>query len=146
MMKTLRKTGQNWLKVFHIIFVAAWLGAALSANLLKLLNRQMPNGEALAALHLLVKKMDMLIIPSAIGVVVTSVLISLLTNWGFTIFRWITVLWIVLITQIVYGIVVLGPLTDSLLEMATSEGLLPLKTKFTSGITHYFQFSECFRF
>src|SRR5512139_907756 len=101
-MKPLEKTPQNWLFTFHILFVAIWLGTALSANLLILFNKDMPSGEALAALHVLVKKLDLLIIPSGIGVLLTSLIVSTMTKWGFTKFRWIIILWIILIAQLIF--------------------------------------------
>jgi hypothetical protein len=126
-MKPLEKNPQNWLLTFHIFFVAVWLGAALSANVLILFNKDMPNGEALAALHGIVKKLDILIVPSGIGVVLTSLIVSTMTKWGFTKFRWIIVLWVILIAQLVFGIVVLGPLTESLLSISLREGLAALE-------------------
>jgi uncharacterized membrane protein len=122
-MKPLGTTARNWLFIFHILFVSIWIGAALSANLLLLYNDEMPNAEALSALHFLIKKLDNLIIPSGVGLFITSLMISSMTNWGFFKFRWMIVIWIILLAQIIYGVVVLGPLTENTLTIAESEGL-----------------------
>lgn len=126
-MKPIGTNARNWLFTFHILFVAIWIGAALSANLLLLYNDQMSNAEALSTLHILIKKLDVLIVPSGIGVLITSLLISTLTKWGFFKFNWMIILWIVLLSQLIFGIVVLGPLTENTLALAESEGLAALQ-------------------
>ena len=126
-MKPIGTNARNWLFTFHILFVAIWIGAALSANLLLLSNDEMSTGDALYTLHLLIKKLDILIVPSGIGVLLTSILISTLTKWGFIKFKWMILLWIILLAQIIFGIVVMGPLTENTLAIAESEGLEALQ-------------------
>jgi len=125
-MKTLGRTGRNWLLTFHVFLVSVWIGAALSSNLMLRFNTQMQSDEALLTLHVLVKKLDLLIIPSGVGVLLTSLLISTLTGWGFFKFRWHTVTWVLYFVLLASGIAVLGPLTDSLLAIARSEGIAAL--------------------
>lgn len=122
-MKPIGTNARNWLFTFHILFVAIWIGAALSANLLLLYNDEMPSAEALSTLHFLIKKLDNLIIPSGIGVFLTSLMISSMTKWGFFKFRWMIVIWIILLAQIIFGVIALGSLTENTLTIAESEGL-----------------------
>jgi hypothetical protein len=126
-MKPLGTKVKNWLFSFHILFVAIWIGAALAANIILLYNQAMSSDEALATLHLLIKKLDVIIIPAGIGVLLTSLLISWLTPWGFFKFRWIIVIWIILLAQIIFGIAVMGPLTENTLALAESLGLAALQ-------------------
>ena len=127
-MKPLGMTARNWLFTFHILFVAIWIGAALFTILIRLYNGAMQSGEALITLHILSNKSDLLIIPSGLGVLITSLMIATMTKWGFFKFRWITVVWIIFFVNIIMGGVVLSPLKKNILAIAEMEGLAALQS------------------
>jgi hypothetical protein len=126
-MKPLGKTARNWLFTFHILFVAIWIGTALFTILLRLFNHDMTSGDALYSLHILTNRSDYLILPSVAGVFITSLMISTLTEWGFFKFRWMIVVWIILLAQVIFGAAVLGPLSDNILAIAERDGLAALQ-------------------
>jgi hypothetical protein len=123
MMKTLGKTGKNWLITFHILFVAIWIGTALFTILLRFNNRNMASDETLLALHVLSNKSDILIYISGIGVLITSIMIGTLTSWGFFRYPWMVAVWIIFLANLVMGAAVLGPLKKNILAFVESEGL-----------------------
>jgi hypothetical protein len=127
MKKYLGNTARNWLLTFHILFVSIWLGSALFTILIRLYNNAMQSDEALTTLHALSNKSDLLIIPSGLGVLVTSLMIAMMTKWGFFRFRWMIVIWIIFVLNILMGIVVLSPLKKSILAIAEFEGLSALQ-------------------
>src|SRR4030042_1319989 len=127
-MKPLGMTARNWLFTFHILFVAIWIGAALFTILIRLYNGAMQSGEALITLHILSNKSDLLIIPSGLGVLITSLMIATMTKWGFFKFRWMTVVWIIFFANIIMGVVVLSPLKKNILAIAEMEGLAALQS------------------
>jgi hypothetical protein len=99
----------------------------LLSNLILLVNNNPPNGEALCAMHVILKQLaNLLIVPSAIGVLLTSLLISTMTNWGFCKFHWITVSWIGTIALLFLGAVWLGPWTSKLVVISSTQGLMAL--------------------
>jgi hypothetical protein len=121
-------TARNWLFTFHILFVAIWIGAALFTILIRLYNGAMQSDEALTTLHILSNKSDLLIIPSGLGVLITSLIIATMTKWGFFKFRWMTVVWIIFFANIIMGVVVLSPLKKNILAIAEMEGLAALQS------------------
>ena len=88
----------------------------------------MQSGETLTTLHILSNKSDLLIIPSALGVLITSLIIATMTKWGFFKFRWMTVVWIIFFANIIMGVVVLSPLKKNILAIAEMEGLAALQS------------------
>lgn len=127
MEKYLNTSARNWLLTFHILFVSIWIGAALFTILIRLSNNAMQSNEALTTLHILSNKSDYLIIPSGLGVLITSLMIATLTKWGFFKFRWMTVVWIIFLFNIIIGATVLSPLKKNILAIAELEGLAALQ-------------------
>jgi len=66
---------------------------------------------------------DFIIIPGAIGCLITGHIYSIYTNWGWFKHRWITVKWIIAIGAIIYGTFCIGPWLNSLPPIAKMEGL-----------------------
>ncbi len=59
-----------------------------------------------------------MVIVFASALLLTSLLFSVFTHWGFVKHKWVIVKWAVLIFQIVFGAVVLGPYASQNLSMA----------------------------
>lgn len=127
MKKYLGNTARNWLLTVHILFVSIWLGSALFTIVIRLYNDAMQSDEALTTLHILSNKSDLLIIPSGIGVLITSLMIATLTKWGFFKFRWMVVVWIIFIANILMGAILLSPMKKNILAIAEIEGLSALQ-------------------
>jgi hypothetical protein len=66
---------------------------------------------------------DFIIIPGAMGVLLTGILYSILTNWGWFRHNWVTVKWIICIFGIIFGTFWLGPWVNSLVPIAKEEGI-----------------------
>ena len=126
-MKPIGTKARNWLLTFHILSVSVWIGTAAFTILLRLLNNQMTSAEGLRLLHILSNKSDQLIYPSVAGVLITSLMIATMTKWGFFRFRWMTVVWILFVANIVMGATVLSPLKKNILAIAEIEGLAALQ-------------------
>jgi hypothetical protein len=63
------------------------------------------------------------IVPAAIGCLASGLLLSWLTPWGFFKHRWISVKWVLTVTCIAIGIVVLGPPVESQPVLSRTLGL-----------------------
>lgn len=126
-MKKLGVNGRRWLFTFHIVFASGWIGTRIASNLVLLVKNNPSSGETLYAMHVILEQLaDFLIAPSAIGVLLTSLLISAMTNWGFFKFHWITVSWIGTVALLILGAVWLGPWTSKLVAMSNTQGLVAL--------------------
>ncbi|MDR1042132.1 MAG: hypothetical protein LBR80_18575 [Deltaproteobacteria bacterium] len=109
-MKKLGRTGQRVLKIIHIFFASLWVGGAVTLNAaLLLLGPAETMGELLGYNYAAKLIDDAIIVPGAMGCLITGVLISGLTPWGFFRHRWVTVKYVMTVVCIVVGIVVLGP-------------------------------------
>lgn len=120
--------GRQWLKGFHLFFVCAWVGTGLSMMLIGLLKGHVPNGDELYAFNAAIKLLDdFLIIPAAMGSLITGILLCWLTNWGFFKFNWIIFKLISTIAQILFGTFFLGPWTNGATAIAGAERVLALQ-------------------
>lgn len=127
-MKKLDSRGRLWLLTFHLFFAAIWIGAAISMNLIVLFKATPRSGEELYAFILSVKLIDdMLIAPSAIGVLITGLLISLMTKWGFFKFPWVTAKWAGTGAMLMSGVFGLLPWLNKMMAISHAQRLLPLQ-------------------
>lgn len=124
----LGQRGRNWLLGFHIFFNCAWIGTAMSMVLLMFIKGTPSNGDELYAVSAAIKLMDdFIIIPAALGSLVTGLLFCWLTNWGFTKFYWIILKWVTTIVLIVFGTFWLGPWTNGIAAMSDKMRLMALQ-------------------
>ncbi|MBN1882517.1 MAG: hypothetical protein JW885_10125 [Deltaproteobacteria bacterium] len=121
-MKRIGAAGRKWLNGTHMFFASAWVGAAVSLTTLRLFSLNtgvQANGDILYAVNACIKLIDdAIIIPAALGTLLTGFLISLLTPWGFFTYRWVTVKWVVTLSTILFGTFFLGPWVNELTALA----------------------------
>jgi hypothetical protein len=107
-MKKLRAKGQKWLKCFHIFFSCLWVGAAVSL-VISQAGLSATDGKMLYGIDMTRKFIDdFIIIPGAVGSLITGLLYSIYTNWGFFKHNWITVKWVINIGGVIFGTFWLG--------------------------------------
>lgn len=115
---------KHWLLSAHIIFAALWTGTVLCMLLLSWSNRKSDNPDILYALHSAVNLLDdYVVIPAAIGSVVTATFLCWFTNYGFAKFWWIISKWFLSISLIVFGTFWLYPWSNTAEEIAKNQGL-----------------------
>lgn len=84
-MPKLSVKARKWLLSAHVSFAALWTGTVLSIFLLSLRNTHSTNAQALYALNYAMNILDdYVVIPSAIGSVLTATFLCWMTNYGFT--------------------------------------------------------------
>ena len=92
---------KHWLLSAHIIFAALWTGTVFSMFLLSWSNSKSTNADILYALHSAVNLLDdYVVIPAAIGSVLTATFLCWMTNYGFTKFWWVISKWFLSISLI----------------------------------------------
>ncbi len=97
-------------KVLHILSACMWLGASASVVLLQCLRGWSGVRWELAALNLDFAFLDfLLIIPGAVGSLLTGFFICKTTSWRFTRYRWVIVKWAGTLAGILVGSSLLGP-------------------------------------
>lgn len=126
-MKKVETRGRKWLLFFHLFMVSAWVGAAICITLLRFNSANPNSGDELFALNSSIKLLDdFVIIPAALGTLLSGFLISLLTNWGFFKHNWVTIKWVVTVSAVLFGAFFLGPWVNSITEITDSMRILAL--------------------
>ncbi len=127
-MQKLTTNGVKWLKGFHLIAVTCWVGGAVSLISLYFLKAGITDGRVLYGINQSLHHIDMsiVVVPGAIGSLLTGLAYSLFTNWGFFKHNWLTFKWIVTITAILFGTFFLGPWESTMMEISGKLGMAAL--------------------
>jgi uncharacterized membrane protein len=127
-MKKLSPKGLKWLKGFHLIAVACWVGGAVSLLSLYFLKYGVTDGNVLYGINRSIHHVDMsiVVVPGAIGSLLTGLIYSIFSNWGFFRHNWLTCKWIVTVTAIVFGTFYLGPWETAMMEISGKIGTAAL--------------------
>ena len=136
-MKKISPYWQRWLKCLHITFAAAWVGAGLTlATMITFLTSS--NANELHGMFLAMQFLDdFIIIPSALGTLVTGIFYSVFTKWGWFKFKWIVVKWIITLYGILFGTFFLGPWLNSIPSLIEQIGIDVLGNKLFITTTAY---------
>ncbi|MBD2655515.1 hypothetical protein H6G45_18980 [Synechocystis sp. FACHB-383] len=95
---------KKWLLSAHIGFAALWTGAVLSMFLLSLRNMSPSSGDELYTLNAAINLLDdYIVIPAAIGSVLTATALCWTTNYGFTKFYWVITKWVLTTGLVIFG-------------------------------------------
>ena len=121
----LKSNGLKWLKGFHMIAVASWVGGAVSLLTLYFLKKGITDGGVLYGINQSLHHVDMMVvvIPGAFGCLITGLIYSIFSNWGFFKHNWMIFKWIVTITAILFGTFYLGPWETRMMEISGSLGI-----------------------
>ncbi|MDC0834214.1 hypothetical protein POG22_14540 [Geitlerinema sp. CS-897] len=115
---------KNWLLSAHVSFAALWTGSVVSIFLLSLKNQQATDVAETTAFHAAANLLDdWIVIPSAIGAVVTATALCWVTNYGFTKFYWVMAKWGLTTALIGFGTGLLFPWSHTAERLSALEGL-----------------------
>jgi hypothetical protein len=117
--------GRKWALSFHVLFSAVWLGAAVAMVVIMCLRPAAPRtGAELLAWCLAVKLIDdIIIIGSAAGALLTGLLLSWRTKWGFFVWFWVAFKLVATVAMVTFGAACLGPWIDETAAAVGSNGL-----------------------
>jgi hypothetical protein len=103
-----------------------WVGAAIVLSVKQFFVNPSDGGE----LYGITATMDFIdiyiIIPGAIGVLLTAVIYSVWTNWGWFKHNWILVKWMICLYGVIFGTYPLGPWMSGLAHISRQKGLAAL--------------------
>jgi uncharacterized membrane protein len=119
--------GLKILKIFHMIAAGLWIGGAFGLFLL-IVALPIPESDGqLYGFNVAAKFIDdFVVVPGAVGCLVTGFLISLLTPWGFFRHRWLIVKWVLTVMCIVFGTFFLSHAVNDQPVISSKEGLAAL--------------------
>jgi len=130
-MPKLGAKGLRWLKGFHLLAVSCWLGGGVALLLLYFLKRGVSDGGVLFGINQSIHHVDMavVVIPGAFGCLITGLIYSIFSTWGFFKHNWLIFKWIVIIIAILLGTFWLGPWETTMMEISGRLGLSALSNK-----------------
>jgi len=117
-MKKLSQQGIRILKMFHLFFASAWIIGAIGMLIVLVTSHPETGDELYMRSRVLQIIDDYLIIGGAFGSLITGLIYSIWTNWGFFKHRWLIVKWCFTILQMLFGTFVLGPFINGNVEIA----------------------------
>ena len=125
-MSKLSARSQKWLKCFHIFFACLWIGGVLALTLMGFFMKA-NDGMQLYGIDLSKKFIDdFVIIPGGNGLLLTALLYSIFTNWGWFKHKWITTKWAINLYGVVAGTFWLGPWLNASPPISKMKGLAAL--------------------
>lgn len=127
-MVKLKAKGLKWLKGFHLIAVSCWVGGGVALILLYFLKNGVNDGNVLYGINQSIHHVDIavVVIPGAFGCLITGVLYSSFSNWGFFKHTWMIFKWIVTIVAILFGTFFLGPWETAMMDISGKLGMTSL--------------------
>jgi len=127
-MPKLGAKGLRWLKGFHLIAVSCWIGGAVALLLLYFLKNGVTDGSVLYGINQSIHHVDMVVvvIPGAFGCLITGLLYSTFSNWGFFKHKWLIFKWFVTVVAILFGTFFLGPWETTMMEISGKLGMSSL--------------------
>jgi hypothetical protein len=118
-MQYLNPNQYKWLKISHLLFVSFWLGSAIALVAGQVWLKLMPNLSPYWVLNTLNFIDWYILVPGASGVVVTGVLFSLKTKWGWgKSYFWIRAKWFIALLGVIVGTFFLAPWLHTLIQQA----------------------------
>jgi uncharacterized membrane protein len=128
-MRKLGAKGLRWLKGFHLIAVSCWIGGAVALMSLYFLKNGVTNGDVLYGINRSIHHVDiaLVVIPGAFGCLLTGLVYSLFSRWGFFKHKWMVFKWIVTVAAILFGTFFLGPWETAMMEISGKLGISSLQ-------------------
>ena len=125
-MKKISGSGLKWLKAFHIFFAGLWLGGAIALTLKQFFINPNDGIELYGIASTLKFVDDFIIIPGGVGSLLSGLIYSIWTNFGWFRHNWIIVKWCINLFGLIFGTFFLGPWLNSLPPIALNQGLSAL--------------------
>lgn len=122
---------QKFLKGAHLISAGLWLSCVIVLALLPVISSRLVSGDEIYLYSLVYHFIDMFILtPAAIFTLLTGLVYSLFTKWGFFRHGWLIYKWVVTVLIIVIGTFYLGPMVERLLEIADTKRAAALQDQY----------------
>jgi len=122
-MAKLSARGQKWLKCLHIYSASMWVGCATVLVVMQFVI-QPESGRELYGILATLDFIDLcILVPGAIGTLLTALVYSIWTNWGWFRHNWIIVKWIICIFGTVLGTFWLGSWLSGMAHIADIKGI-----------------------
>jgi len=121
-MQKLTVAQQKFLKGVHLLVAGLWLSCVIVLGLLPILTSSLTAGDEIYMYNLAYHFIDFYILtPAAVVTLITGLVYSIFTKWGFFKHGWLIYKWVVTLAIIIVGTFYLGPLVGDLLTIADAK-------------------------
>ena len=126
-MAQLTKNGIKTLKAIHYVTVSCWVGTALVLLLLNIRNDIAVTDGMLLGINTASHLADIwILVPGAVGCLLTGLVFALFTPWGFFKHKWLTFKWLLTVACILIGTFFLGVWEEEMLSISRTLGNVAL--------------------
>ncbi len=131
MIRRMSISQQKLLKVIHLISVSIWFSSVVLLTLLPLISKKLTTGDELYMYNVIYHFIDILVLtPAAITTLITGLIYSIYTKWGFFQHGWIIYKWVITLLLIIVGTFYLGPMVTKILEIAEVKRFAALQDQY----------------
>ena len=127
-MKTLNRSQQKVLKTLHLITASIWMACVVVLALLPIISHNIKSGDELYMYNLMYYFIDIKILtPAATVTLITGLIFSIFTKWGFFKHGWLIYKWVVTLGIVLIGTFYLGPMVTKMLTLVDSKRIAVLE-------------------
>jgi hypothetical protein len=123
----LSPAGRQWLKSAHLTVSLIWLGAAIGMNVLRYAWVPVADADLYAVDHSIGLIDNWVVVPAAWLSLLTGLLESWFTTWGFFKYRWVIVKWIGTLAMMIYAPLFIARWDRNIVAISKAEGLLAVQ-------------------
>ena len=118
----LSPNSQKFLKTLHLITAGGWVTGAFTLTIMYFLKKGVTNGDELYAINNSMHFIDnyVVVLLGAIGCLLTGLIYSIFTNYGFFKHGWLIFKWIVTVGCILFGTFYLGVWESNMTNISDS--------------------------
>ena len=126
-MARIGRKGRLWLRAFHIFFMGLWIGAVVAQFVIISFTGHAHSAGELQAMYKVPDILNVVTAPAAFGTVVTGVLLSWLTPWGFFKHKWVIYVIAMVAIDGLFVFMLSDPAILKLATLVEAEGLSALQ-------------------
>ena len=122
-MKQLTRNGMKIVRMLHYIAAGCWIGSATVLMVFNINNEAAVSEGMLLGINTSLHLADIwVLVPGALGCLITGLVFALVTPWGFFRHRWLIYKWLITVACILIGAFVLGAWEGEMLSISQTIG------------------------
>ncbi len=122
-MARIGRKGRLWLRAFHVFFMGLFIGAEISALVVILSTGSAQSDGGLQAMYKIADTFGIIAGPAGSGIIITGLLLSWLTPWGFFKHKWVVYKIAGTVLYLLISFALFQPLVGKLAALAEAGGL-----------------------
>ena len=122
-MAKIGRKGRLWLRAFHIFFIGLWMGAIISQLVILSFTGLAQSDDGIKAMYKIPEILNITSGPGFFGTLITGVLLSWLTPWGFFKHKWVMYSATMIVIDILIVFILSDPMIAKLSALVEAEGL-----------------------